>query len=154
MIYWQVHFQGSKSKRKNIWEAGKKKSKSNMVHCRTATEEMYLVVRSCRMSPERLQGTLKLESPTEIWAYLFPNFLLYCSKSKELSPGNFQTAAGKARVSPCQLVMSICSLGFSTTGLAYALAKVPPKQKAREVKAKARAGRWWLEQEDRIWSGI
>lgn len=35
----------------------------------------------------------------------FPPPVFYWSKSKELTPGYIWIAAGKARISPCQLVM-------------------------------------------------
>ena len=95
----------------NIREAGKEKNKSNVMHCGTATEETDWVVRSRRMTLERLCGTFHLRRVycRDLGIYLssFPSLVLYWSKSKQLSPGDIWIAAEKARVSPCQLVMSV-----------------------------------------------
>lgn len=42
MAYWKVQSQRSKNEGKNIRAAGKKKLKSNMVDCGTATKETFV----------------------------------------------------------------------------------------------------------------
>lgn len=70
------------------------------------------LVKSCRVSPEKLYGTVHLLRVycilyRHLFNYSFPPPVFYWFKSEELTPENFWTAAWKARVSPYQLAVSM-----------------------------------------------
>lgn len=111
------------------WEAGKEKIKPSVVHCGTATKETDMVVRSCRMSPERLDGRVDCRDTVIHLTALSHLLLSYWFKSKELTPVNFEDCWGIWGSSLSIGDVYGASVGYFYHRKTYIFAKVAPGRK-------------------------